>query len=95
MLIISTLKGVYDECSMASRGPNINFFQQLQSIWTLLDENVYTTILDLENPFESYVEEQRVRMINLIQDDLKEGTHPREDYNELLQLTLLYLLGSS
>lgn len=38
------------------------YFLQFQNIWTPLDQNVVDiTMLDEEKPFESFVEEQRVR----------------------------------
>ncbi|GBN31066.1 hypothetical protein AVEN_171062-1 [Araneus ventricosus] len=48
-------------------------------------------MLDEESPVQGFLEEQRVKMVNYIQNVLKDGSHPREDYKELLQLSLLYL----
>ncbi|CAH1114474.1 unnamed protein product [Psylliodes chrysocephalus] len=48
-------------------------------------------MLNEERPVQDFIEEQRVKMINYIQNFLKDGSHPRKDYKELLQLSPLYL----
>ncbi|XP_073979047.1 uncharacterized protein [Rhodnius prolixus] len=51
------------------------------------------SMLDEDTPVQGFLEEQRVTMVNYIQNVLKEESHPREDYKELLNLPLLYLGG--
>uniref|UniRef100_T1IDZ7 Uncharacterized protein n=1 Tax=Rhodnius prolixus TaxID=13249 RepID=T1IDZ7_RHOPR len=51
------------------------------------------SMLDEDTPVQGFLEEQRVTMVNYIQNVLKDGSHPREDYKELLNLPLLYLGG--
>lgn len=90
------LKGVFEECcGIPSSGPDIQIFLKFQSLWASLDKKSYTTMLDEESPVQGFLEEQRVKMVNYIQNVLKDGSHPREDYKELLQLSLLYLGGWS
>ncbi|CAH1114433.1 unnamed protein product [Psylliodes chrysocephalus] len=62
-------------------------------MWALLDKKSYTTMLDEERPVQGFIKDQRVKINNYIQNVLKDGSHPREDYKELLQLSLLYLGG--
>ncbi|GBM72946.1 hypothetical protein AVEN_124126-1 [Araneus ventricosus] len=52
-------------------------------------------MLDEERPVKGFLEEQRVKMVNYIQNVLKDGSHLTEDFKELLQLSLLYLGGWS
>lgn len=90
------LKGVFEGCcDKPSSGPDIQIFRKFQSLWASLDKKSYTTMLDEESPVQGFLEEQRVKMVNYIQNVLKDGSHPREDYKELLQLSLLYLGGWS
>ncbi|CAH1099049.1 unnamed protein product [Psylliodes chrysocephalus] len=60
--------------------------------------NIYQVVLTSRS-FESskicFIKEQRVKMINYLQNVLKDRSHPRENYKELLQLSLLYLGGWS
>ncbi|CAH1114421.1 unnamed protein product [Psylliodes chrysocephalus] len=64
-------------------------------MWTSLDKKSYTTLLDEECPVQGFIEELRVKMINFLHNALKDGSHPRENYKEILQLALLYLGGCS
>lgn len=52
-------------------------------------------MLDEESPIQGFLEEEQGKMVNYIQNVLKDGSHSREDYKELLQLSLLYLGGWS
>ncbi|CAH1099105.1 unnamed protein product [Psylliodes chrysocephalus] len=70
-------------------------FESSINMWASLDKKSYTTKLDKIRPVQGFIEEQRVKMINYLQNVLKDGSHPREDYKELLQLSLLYLGGWS
>ena len=86
------LKGVFEKCcNLPSSGPDIQIFRKFQNLWATFDKKSYTTMLDDEAPVQGFLEEQRVAMVNYIQNVLKDGSHPREDYKELLQLSLLYL----
>ncbi|GBM45775.1 hypothetical protein AVEN_208093-1 [Araneus ventricosus] len=90
------LKGVFEECcGIPSIGPGIQIFRKFQGLWSSLDKKSYTTMLDEESPVQGFLEERRVKMVNYTQNVLKDGRHPKEDYKELLQLSLLYLGGWS
>lgn len=52
-------------------------------------------MLNEERPTQGFLEDQRVEMVDYIKSVLTVGKHPREDYKELLQLSLLYLGGWS
>ena len=90
------LKGVFEKCcGIPSSGPDIQIFRKFQSLWGSQNKTSYTTMLDEESPVQGFLEEQRLKMVNYIQNILKDKSHPREDYKELLQLSLLYLGGWS
>lgn len=90
------LKGVFEVCyRVPSSGPDIKIFKTFQSLWSSLDKKVYTTMLNEERPTQGFLEDQRVKMVDFIKSVLTVGKHPREDYKELLQLSLLYLGGWS
>ena len=50
-------------------------------------------MLDEEHPIQGFLEDQRAIMIDYLQKVLKDARHPREDYKELLHLSLLFLGG--
>jgi hypothetical protein len=90
------LKGVFDKCfPAASSGPDIQIFKRFQKQWNSVDKKSYTTMLDEEQPVEGFLENQRVKMITYLQQVLKDANHPREDYAELLRLSLLFVGGWS
>lgn len=90
------LKGVFDECyPVPSSAPDIKIFRKFQNMWDSLDKTVYTTMLDEEDSMQGFLKDQRMTMIHYLQNTLENGTYPREDYKELLQLSLLYLGGWS
>ena len=51
-------------------------------------------MLDKKTPVERFLEEQRLTMVKLHPKCRKRnGSHPRKDYKELLQLLLIYFGG--
>jgi hypothetical protein len=89
------LKGVFDECCpVLSSGPDINIFRKFQAQWDSINKMAYTTMLEEESLHE-LLKNRREEMIIYLLNVLENGTHPREDYKELLQLPLLYLGGWS
>lgn len=64
------------------------FFENTKS----LGKKSHTTMLDKESSAQGFLEEQRLKTVNYIQNVLKDRSHPREDYKESLQLSLLFQL---
>ncbi|XP_077155302.1 uncharacterized protein LOC143817697 [Ranitomeya variabilis] len=88
------LKGVFGNCcNIPSSGPDIQIFRKFQNQWNSVDKKSYSTMLDEENPIQGFLEEQHMKVVDYLNNVLKDGSHPREDYKELLQLSLLYLGG--
>ena len=87
------LRRVFEKCcSLPLSGPDIQILREFQSLWATLDKKSYTIMLDKETPIKG-LKGQCVTIINYFQNALKGGSHPREDYKELLQLSLFYLGG--
>jgi hypothetical protein len=90
------LKGVFEECTrVQSSGPDIQIFRKFKNQWNSLDKKSYTTMLDEEEPVQGFLEDRRVTMVDYLRKVLKDASHPREDYEELLRLSLLFLGGWS
>ncbi|KAG0710504.1 hypothetical protein GWK47_022672 [Chionoecetes opilio] len=87
------LKHIFEKCCSSSTGPEIPTFKRFQSRWESLDRGSYRTLND-EEPLENALELPRVQMVTFLQTVLHDGSNPREDYDELLRLCLLFLGGS-
>lgn len=57
----------------AYRFPDIQIFRKLLSQWASIDKTPYTTMVDEECPVQCLLEEQWVKMVNYLQNVLKEG----------------------
>ena len=88
------LKHVFDECCGRASGPEIFEFKRFQMRWKVMDRRPYCTLLDQEEPLNDFYESQRLLMVDFLRQVLGIGSHPREDYEELLQLCLLFLGGN-
>lgn len=90
------LKGVFEKCTgIQSSGPDILIFRKFKNQWNSFDKKSYTTVLDDRKAVQNFIEDQRVKMIDYLQEVIRDGSHPREDYKELLCLSLLFLGGWS
>lgn len=87
------LKHVFEKCCGPSTGPEIPVFKRFQERWELLDRGSYRTLNETE-PMENALELLRVQMIAFLRKVLHDGSNPREDYEELLRLCLVFLGGS-
>lgn len=88
------LKDVFNECyPVPSSGPDIKIFRKFQKVWDSLNKKLYTTMLDEEDSLLGFIKDRRRDMIDYLKKMLECDTCPREDYKELLQLSLLYLGG--
>lgn len=72
-----------------SSGPNIKLFQRFGEYWGSIDQSSYKSGLDLDS-IASALNPVRDDLIHFIRQQLT-GFQPRDDYCELLQLSLLFL----
>lgn len=85
------LQDVFQCCYGPSSGPDIALFKKLQARWPLIDQSKVRPL-----DADSLSAEQKTRrqsMTNLLRQLLGAGSHPREDYQELIQLCLVFLGG--
>ena len=85
------LKDVFECCHGPSSGPDIALFKRLQTRWPFIDQSKAKP-LDTDS-LSAEQETRRQSMINLLRQLLEAGSHPREDYQELIQLCLAFLGG--
>jgi hypothetical protein len=74
-----------------SKGPEIAVFKRFQTNWTFIDQTTYLTALS-EEQTASEVADITAQMISFAQHQLFEF-QPRDDYHELLDLTIIFLGG--
>ncbi|MEL7309148.1 MAG: hypothetical protein AAGK05_15655, partial [Pseudomonadota bacterium] len=85
------LRDVFTLCCGKSNGPDIPFFKRFQQQWSSIQKDNFTTMADDDNsPVE---ESSRLSMIEFLKNAINQKSHPREDYLELLQLSLVFLGG--
>jgi len=80
---------VFDTVMGPSSGPNIKLFQRFREYWGSIDQSSYESGLDVEF-IASTLNPVRDDIIHFIRQQLTEF-HPRDDYRELLHLSLLFL----
>jgi hypothetical protein len=80
---------VFDALMGPSSGPNIKLFQRFGEYWSSIDRFSYESGLDVDF-IASALMPVRHDLIQFIQHQLTEF-QPRDDYRELLQLSLLFL----
>ncbi|KAG0714028.1 hypothetical protein GWK47_014936 [Chionoecetes opilio] len=87
------LEHVFEKCCGPSTSPEIPTFKRFQSRWESRTRGSYRTLND-EEPLENAIVLPRVQMVTFLQTVLHDGSNPREDYEELLRLCLLFLGGN-
>ncbi len=80
---------VFDSLMGPSSGPNIKLFQRFRDCWCSIDKSTYESGMGVDF-IASALNPVRDELINFIQKQLA-IFHPRDDYRELLQLSLLFL----
>jgi hypothetical protein len=71
-------------------GPDVAMFKRFQQRWSYVDQAKYHVASD--DMFDVHSSNLRAEMVTFCKAAL-EGTHPREDYEELLKLCLIFLGG--
>jgi hypothetical protein len=80
------ISDVFNSCYGTSTGPDILLFKRFQTCWDQMDKSNYQTYEDISMSWSENI-------ITFCKSQLKEF-HPREDYRELLELTIVYLGGT-
>ena len=78
-------------------GPADKLFQKLRQIWPDMKDNIdYTDLAryDRDGYSGTVVETEAVKSLHFCRKELAANTFPREDYNELVQLVLVWLGGA-
>ena len=85
------LKDVFEACMGPSSGPDISLFKRLQNRWPSVDQSrpqpLTLTVLSSDE------EAHRLEMLRHLKHLLDCGNHPREDYKEIILLSVAYLGG--
>ncbi|KAG0725576.1 hypothetical protein GWK47_038397 [Chionoecetes opilio] len=85
------LKDVFEACMGPSSGPNIALFKRLQNRWPIVDQSRPQPLTP--TALSSDEEAHRLEMLGHLKRLLDCGNHPREDYKEIILLSVAYLGG--
>ncbi|KAG0715030.1 hypothetical protein GWK47_012872 [Chionoecetes opilio] len=85
------LKDVFEACMGPSSGPNIALFKRLQNRWPIVDQSRPQPLTP--TALSSDEEAHRLQMLGHLKRLLDCGNHPREDYKEIILLSVAYLGG--
>ena len=80
------ISDVFNSCYGTSTGPDILLFKRFQASWDKMNKSNFQTDEDISLSWSENI-------ITFCKSQLTEF-HPREDYRELLELTIVYLGGS-
>jgi hypothetical protein len=78
----------------SSTGPDILLFKRFKKQWNLLDKTKFRTITDDEYISSKISDEQQQQVLSFARKNIDES-QPRDDYRELLHLTIIFLSGRS
>ncbi|KAG0730067.1 hypothetical protein GWK47_029052 [Chionoecetes opilio] len=85
------LKDVFEACMGPSSGLNIALFKRLQNRWPIVDQSRPQPLTP--TALSSDKEAHRLEMLGHLKRLLDCGNHPREDYKEIILLSVAYLGG--
>jgi len=80
---------VFNALIGASSGPNIKIFQRFSEKWNEIEEEKYESGI-IEDTVDSKLNPQKYVLVKYINNQLA-TFQPRDDYKELLQLSLIFL----
>uniref|UniRef100_A0A2S2PCY9 Uncharacterized protein n=1 Tax=Schizaphis graminum TaxID=13262 RepID=A0A2S2PCY9_SCHGA len=83
------IESVFNALMGASSGPNIKIFQRFAEKWNEIDVEKYESGI-IEDAVASKLNPQKYVLVKYINDQLA-TFQPRDDYKELLQLSLIFL----
>ena len=87
-IVLEKVFGLHDTLS---KSPNIELFHHFTEYWPRVDQTSFRTAMDDED-MRSRVSECREEVIMFATDQLHQH-QPRDDYKELLELTIIFLGG--
>lgn len=88
------LEAAFNSSLGPSTGPDILLFKRFQSNWKFIDQSEYESILSLENmEGQKIVQTKSKAIIDFAKNQLLKH-QPRDDYKELLELTIIFLGGT-
>ena len=87
-IVLEKVFGLHDT---SSKSPNIELFHHFKEYWPRVDQTSFRTAMDDEE-MRSRVAEWREEVIMFATDQLHQN-QPRDDYKELLELTIIFLGG--
>ncbi|XP_063547373.1 uncharacterized protein LOC134754858 [Cydia strobilella] len=85
------LEAIANQALGPSSGPEVLLFKRFKKNWTHINPKDYKNVIS-DPESAKYVENISSGMISFAQDQLREY-QPRDDYRELLNLTIIYLGG--
>jgi hypothetical protein len=85
------LASVFSALFGCSSGPEVAMFKRFQQSWSYIDQEKYEVASD--DMFDGHTTILRAEMVQFCKDALKD-THPREDYEEFLKLSMIFLGGA-
>ena len=87
-IVLEKVFGLHDT---SSKSPNIELFHHFKEYWPRVDQTSFHTAMD-DKEMRSRVAEWREEVIMFATDQLHQH-QPRDDYKELLELTIIFLGG--
>lgn len=86
------LKAVFDTKFGTTSGPVVLIFQRFRDQWSKIDQTKFTPGIH-DQKINDILDVVKADIINFCQDELKRKHAPRDDYKELLDLTIIFLGG--
>lgn len=83
------LRSVFDLKLGATSAPEVPIFQRFRKDWAKIDQTKFQTGIN-DAKVKEIVDVVKVDVVNFCENELKKGTF-RDDYKELLELTLIFL----
>ncbi|KAG0726267.1 hypothetical protein GWK47_036965 [Chionoecetes opilio] len=92
------LKDVFEASLGSSSGPDIGIFKRLRDRWSFVDSSQRETVETSEDLVEFFATNDTASKLKddalaFLKEALMSKNHPREDYEELLRLSYLFLGG--
>lgn len=84
------LRCVFEKKMPGTTGPNVPLFKKFREAWERIDKMTYKSGLEDEQVARFVTADAVERIRSFVQEALK-NLQPRDDYKELLQLTLVFL----
>lgn len=84
------LRSVFEKKLPGTTGPNVPLFQKFRNSWQNIDQTRYKTGIE-DQVVQRLLTSEQIERISAFAQDALRNLQPRDDYKELLQLTLIFL----